>query len=208
MIISLVGMSNAGKTYWSERLEAEKGFTRFCCDDMIEGKLAPILKKQGFSGIEDVSKWMGQPYDEQYEENSKKYLECEIETMKEIIHLVNGGKKNNKNVVIDTTGSVIYVDSKILSKLCKISKVVHIKTSLSLKKELLKKYLENPKPVLWGRLFNKKNGESDRGALVRCYPKLLDYRLKRYNKYADLSIDYSDALEEKFDVNEFMRLIQ
>ena len=66
-------MSGSGKSYWSKKLQA-KGFKRFCCDDLIEKKLENELKKLGYSGIQDVAKWMGQPFDTQYLRSSKEYL--------------------------------------------------------------------------------------------------------------------------------------
>ncbi|MBD3202988.1 hypothetical protein GF327_01730, partial [Candidatus Woesearchaeota archaeon] len=69
MIISMIGMSNSGKTYWSKKLEKKYNFQRYTCDDIIRKKLKKILKKQGFSGIKDVSEWMGQPYEKRYEKN-------------------------------------------------------------------------------------------------------------------------------------------
>ena len=134
MKVTLIGMSNAGKSYWSEKLEKEKGYKRICCDDLIEERLKPILKKGGYSGIKDVSKWMGQPYDEQYKKNSSQYLDCEISVMKDAVKLLETIQNDNKNIVIDTTGSVIYVNRKVLSKLAQISKVIYIETPLFLKK--------------------------------------------------------------------------
>ncbi len=208
MKITLIGMSNAGKSYWSEKLEKEQGYDRLCCDDLIEKKLESILKKQGYSGIEEVSEWMGQPYDKQYKQNSKQYLNCEISVMKEVIKLLENNQKNNKKIVIDTTGSVIYVDRKILSKLAQISKIVHIEIPLFLKKEMIKKYIENPKPVIWGDSYKKNNGETNKEALIRCYPELLDYRSKKYGKYANVTLDYFDVMNKRFNFEKFIRRIK
>lgn len=45
MIISFIGMSGMGKSAWSSKLEKEKGFKRYCCDNFIEKGLSPELEK-------------------------------------------------------------------------------------------------------------------------------------------------------------------
>ena len=74
MHITLIGMSNIGKTHWSNLLVTERGFTKIDCDFRIEQKLGPELTKLGYHGIRDVAKWMGQPFDPQYPETSRKFL--------------------------------------------------------------------------------------------------------------------------------------
>ncbi|MDA2921939.1 hypothetical protein MYX07_01595 [Patescibacteria group bacterium AH-259-L07] len=76
MILSLTGMSGSGKTYWSQKL-TDHGFSRICCDDLIEEKLAPELVKLGYSGIADVAAWLGQPYEPKFKENEAQYLKFE-----------------------------------------------------------------------------------------------------------------------------------
>ncbi len=39
LVLTLVGMSNVGKTFWSHQLAAEGGFTHICCDDLIEAEM-------------------------------------------------------------------------------------------------------------------------------------------------------------------------
>lgn len=77
MMITLIGMSNLGKKHWSNRLVQECEFERVDCDSLVEAKLGPYLKDIGYSGIQDVAKWMGFPFDQQYPETSSKFVECE-----------------------------------------------------------------------------------------------------------------------------------
>lgn len=189
MRISLIGMSGVGKTYWSTRL-AQYGFVRFCCDDIIEQKLENELKPLGYAGIADVSKWMGQPYDARYEATSRKYLQFEKEAMQEIFDATSSLPKDT-NVVIDTTGSVIYTDDIILQQLKEVSRIIYLETSQSVQKKMYELYLQDPKPVIWGRSFSKKANESNIEALARCYPQLLVYRSQYYQKYAHKIIPYS-----------------
>ena len=70
MVITFIGMSSVGKSAWSTKLEELKGFRRYCCDDLIEKYLGPEFKALGYLGINDVSRWMGQPYDQRYKKTA------------------------------------------------------------------------------------------------------------------------------------------
>lgn len=197
MRISLIGMSNAGKTYWAEKLEKE-GFLRFSCDEYIANRL-------GHSGIEYVSEWLGQPYDKQHKNNSLKYLDLERESLEYFIDQLE--KTHAENIVIDTTGSVVHIDNNLLKRLSKNTTLVYFDTPLSVRDELYKSYLKHPKPVIWGNHFHFMNGELKYDALARCYHQLLDYRTEQYRKYADIHLNYYLLRSEDFKVDEFLTLI-
>lgn len=188
MKLTFIGMSNTGKTHWSKKLE-RMGFVRFCCDDLIEERLEKELKRQGYRGIADVAKWMGQPYETRYGKTSKQYLAAERETMNYVLKLVDALALTT-SVVIDTTGSVIYHGDRILNALKKRTTVVYLETPASVQKEMHQLYLKDPKPVIWGKSFKKTDQETDTDALARCYPQLLAYRTRRYEGLADITLDY------------------
>ena len=150
MIFSLIGMSGSGKSYWSQKL-ALQGFIRFCADDLIEEKLSNELKILGYKGIQDVSKWMGQPYDAHYTQTSKLYVELEQEVMHEIFEKVK--KIHQRPVIIDTTGSIIYTGHAIIQKLKKLTKILYIKLTHDLTVgDLSTEGLNFPRP--YGRGFS------------------------------------------------------
>ena len=62
--LSLIGMSGAGKSYWSKRMES-LGFQMYSCDDLIAERLGQKLEEKGKSTI-NLAKWMGQPFSEGY----------------------------------------------------------------------------------------------------------------------------------------------
>ena len=82
--IALIGMSGAGKTFWS-RCIAESGIPAISCDDRIEEKLARRLASGGYSGINGVAAWMGWPDSTTYAERESQYLAEEIATLEEIL---------------------------------------------------------------------------------------------------------------------------
>lgn len=207
MKISLIGMSNSGKTYWAKKLE-KKGFLRISCDDFIEERLKHELDKFGYSRLNGISKWMGQPYESRYKENSCKYLKYEREALQQIFEYLETEVPDSQNIVIDTTGSVIYTGEDMMKKLNRLTTIVLLDTPNLVLQEMFKSYIENPKPVIWGESFKKRNGESDEQALIRCYPQLLSYRLKQYKKYAHIVLDYFLARESSFTMIDLLNLMK
>src|SRR4249920_3187370 len=82
--LALIGMSGAGKTYWSRHL-ASATLPTISCDDVIESRLAPILQAGGFRGINGVAAWMGWPDSPAYAEREAQYLSEEISSLDEIL---------------------------------------------------------------------------------------------------------------------------
>lgn len=203
LILSIIGMSNTGKTLWANKLK-EIGFTNFCCDDLIEEKLEPELEKNGYKGIEDIVKWLGYPYQELFAKNEETYLNFEIETMQRIADRLN--KPNKTNTIIDTTGSVIYSGSKIQKNLAALSFIIYIKIPEKMIHQMVENYFKRPKPVLWMNNFNKNEKENNEESLKRCYPELLASRDKLYTSYADKIIPY-ESLRKDMSGPEFLEAI-
>lgn len=198
-------MSGVGKSTWSSKLEKEEGFKRYSCDDLIEKELAPELKQLGYKGINDVSHWLGQPDDKRYKKNSRRYLELEAKSLAYILSEIK--KSNNGNIVVDTTGSVVYLPSKLLAALKKQTKVIYLKTPKTIIKEKIKQYVTDPKPVIWGDRYRSLRGEKKAETLKRCYPKLLKYRTKLYERLGDISIDYYTQRKKGFGAHNLLTLI-
>lgn len=204
LVLSFVGMSNIGKTYWSKKLQGV-GFRHFNCDDLIEEKLAPVLGELGYFGIEDVSRWMGQPYDERFFVNQNKYLSLEREVMEEIFVQVKNGNLNN--TVIDTTGSVIHTGKNLSEKLKQYSTVIYIEASKKMKEKMFEQYLIEPKPVVFGDVYSQEEGETNIQTLSRCYRKLLDLRSTLYAECADVIIP-CEAIEKNMSIHKFVSLVK
>lgn len=206
MIISLIGMSGSGKTYWSQKL-ADQGFLYIGCDDLIEQKLEPELKKLGYSGIRDVSQWLGQPYDQQFRKNQEKYIQFEIEIVNEIFDKIKNLLFSHDNIVIDTTGSLIYTGDKICFQLQKYTTVVYLQVPYYMRSFMLNQYIDDPKPVIWKDKFNKQKSETNKQALKRCYPDLLKHREKLYEQYADISLNAHESRQNNFTINDFLKTL-
>lgn len=202
--ISFVGMSNIGKTYWSERFK-EVGFSHVSCDGLIEQVLLPEMSALGYSGLADVSGWMGQPYNRRYAEHQKKYLDIERNVVEKILDGIEEGKY--KNIVIDTTGSVVHIGKETLARLKKHSLVVFIEASKEMTEEMFGRYIKEPKPVVFGEFFKRRGSESDFAALSRSYRNLLEARRALARRYADVVVP-SVSIQKNTTIDQFISLLK
>ena len=154
MRLSLIGMSGSGKSHWSKKLTVH-GFKAYHCDDLIEELLADDLV--GSDGVPlSVGDWMGFPFDADYPEKESRYLSSEDSVLVEILNRIHPQANNSDgDLIIDTTGSVIYVGKDTLNDLRQLTTVVHLETPSNIQEQMLKAYLTNRRPVLWRGFFNK-----------------------------------------------------
>ena len=205
-IISLIGMAGAGKSHWSKKLE-KYGFRRFCCDDLIKDKIDSELKIPEVN-VAGAGEWMGFPYEPKYKENEAIYLYFELEVLREILGWLETNEKSLEgNIVIDTTGSVIYAGEKILRILQSYTTVIYLPVSYEIHEKLLRDYISRPHPMVWKGMFKKEKHETNEESLARCYPKLLHAREKLYERYADKAISYSKRSKKDFGVSDFIKEI-
>jgi len=119
-------MSGSGKSYWAEKL-SRHGFRRFCLDALIIQKLSSELRREDGS-ILTLGEWMGFPFQDGYQRREDLYLSCEKQLMAEVLDWVDENVRtglHEENVVLDTTGSVIYTGETILKRLKSLTEVVN-----------------------------------------------------------------------------------
>lgn len=202
--LALVGMSGAGKTFWT-RCIANAGIPAISCDDMIEEKLALRLAAGGYSGINGVAAWMGWPDSPTYAEREAQYLAEEVATLDEIL----GGLERNRgqSLVLDTTGSVIYSGNHVLHRLRKLMTVVYLAASDAEQQLLIERYVSDPKPVLWRGAFQAKAGETPRETVARCYPHLMTARRQSYAAIAHTTLPVATLRELPHTAEAFLALL-
>lgn len=203
LILTMIGMSNIGKTLWSKKLRSHN-FNHINCDAILETMLEPELKALGYKGLADMAKWMGHPYEKHFKQNEKKLSELESSLFKKII---NNLENPVTNTTVDTPGSFIYAGEKICNQYKEKSLIIYIEATDGMKAGMFENFIKNPKPITWAKSFNKQEDESNLEALKRCYPELLAYRSRHYEKYADVTIPYS-KLEKNFSAKKFLELVQ
>jgi shikimate kinase len=203
--LALVGMSGAGKTFWTKKLAAD-GWTAISCDDRIEQRLASRLIGGGHSGITGVAAWMGWPDSSKYAEREAQYLEEEIHTLGEALAGVE--RDSDKSLVLDTTGSVIYVGNNLLLRLRRRMTVVYLAASEQEQQLLIERYLSDPKPVLWRGAFRPRPGETPRETVARCYPALIAARRQSYEALAHCTLQVAELHDPAFDTQRFLTKIR
>ena len=203
--LSLIGMSGAGKSHWAQKLVGA-GFRVIGVDDRIEAKLAPELTAGGYRGIGGVAAWMGWPGDPAYREREKKYLDCEVKSMSEALDEIQASVE--KGIVLDTTGSVVYTGEEICRRMQSLVTVVYLEASPAEEELVIARYLSDPKPVLWGDRFDRRSGESAQDAIARCYPQLIAYRKKLYERYAHRTVSMDHLRNINLDARGFLELLE
>lgn len=206
MRLALIGMSGSGKSYWSQKL-AQRGFKRFCCDELIALKLTSRLKRSDGSS-RTLGEWMGFPYEERYPARASQYLACEIQVLHEILEeLTAKPPPSDEMIVIDTTGSVIYTGETVLCRLRNATTTVLLATPPQVQEEMLRRYIAKPRPVLWQDVFHRQPRETPQAALARCYSQLLAIRERIYRQHASITLDYFVRRAEGFETEDFLRHI-
>lgn len=202
-VISLIGMSGAGKTYWSKQL-AVAGWDRVCCDDLIEARLRSVMP-QTTQGIQAVADWLGQPYSAGYQERQQHYLDAEIAVMTEVLNKLE--QPVERNCVIDTTGSVIYTGETLCRQLRERTRVIYIALSDAVMTNMVERYLTDPKPVLWIDQFVQLPNQTVRDTVQVCYPKLVAQRAQLYQQLAHITLPYTTTSAAGFTLNDFLHAV-
>lgn len=203
--IALIGMSGAGKTFWS-RCIAGAGVRAVSCDDLIERKLAPRLAAGGFSGINGVAAWMGWPDSPTYAVREAEYLAEETAALSEVLDELD--KNPHAELILDTTGSVIYTGNHLLHRLRKLMKVVYLAASDAEQQLLVERYLGDPKPVLWRGAFQPGPGETPRETVGRCYSNLIASRRQSYEALAHATLPVAKLRELPNTFAAFLAMLQ
>ena len=186
--LALIGMSGVGKSFWSKRL-VNNGFRRFSCDDLIAERLG--LRISNNKSTLNLANWMGSPFSEGYLESESLYLQIEEEVVDLICDKLENSFFKDDPVVLDTTGSLIYLNKLLLKRLRKLVRTVYLNMPLQKYKELLETHLEDPKPLIWKGKYKPSGNENHEETLRRCFKELISFRNRKYSLISDCELDYS-----------------
>jgi len=203
--LALIGMSGAGKTFWSNKLAAH-GCAAISCDDQIAQRLSPRLAEGGYAGVSDVAAWMGWPDRPSYREREAEYLSAEIHVLDQVLTSLE--RDHSRPLILDTTGSVIYVGNNLLYRLRKQMKVVYLAAGDAEYQLLIERYLEDPKPVLWRGAYVPRSGETPRETVSRCYPGLIESRRRSYEALAHVTLPLGQLRDPAADAGRFLALVE
>ncbi|MDR3566480.1 MAG: shikimate kinase [Syntrophobacteraceae bacterium] len=207
MKLTLIGMSGCGKSHWSKAL-TQQGFKCFACDELIARKLLVRLKTHDDILLE-LGEWMGFPYHPGYNRKERRYLAVEEEVIRDIVcDFESGTLEDNMDVVVDSTGSLIYLDTKLLERLKRHTTFVYFHSPPSLWKEMLLSYSSNPRPMVWNDMYSKRDGETNEQAMARCYEDLIASRDRLYSQFADITVNTEKFKGGHFDALDLLKEIQ
>lgn len=181
--VAFVGMSNVGKSYRSKVLRDECGFDWYQVDK-------EIIKSLGFAEMEEIAQWLGLPDSETYGERERAYLDSEAK------HTKVDFLDTDRNLVFDTTGSVIYLEKPTTEWLQENCLIVNLEAGEEYIETMIQKFFEKPKPVVWNGEYVQKPGETERETLERCFPILLRDRLKKYRAMAHVNVSADDLYDK------------
>ncbi|MFO0684496.1 MAG: hypothetical protein U0234_20750 [Sandaracinus sp.] len=202
MQLCLVGMSGVGKSFWSRRLAAELGFVVHDCDAAIGARLSSIVTPEpGEEPVTALGRWMGMPWSEGYAEREARYLALEDAVTREAVLAMRDRH------VLDTTGSVIYLGSDLLETIRARFRVVYLRTPDERRSAMLRRYLEEPKPVVWAGAFHAAEGQAPLDALPAAYAALLALRDQRYAALAHVTLDGGELERHPPSPSELLRIV-
>ncbi|MCS6840362.1 MAG: hypothetical protein NZ699_09190 [Roseiflexus sp.] len=202
MVIGLIGMAGIGKSRWAARL-AEAGFHALHCDDLIAERLRTIYNVDTVT-VYDIGRWMGFPYEAHYAERERIYLACEHAVMEDVAERIAG----EENIVIDTTGSIVYLDAALLERIKRRATMVYLADDANLRARLLEDYLARPRPIVWNGMYQPRPGETPKATLARCYPQLVRARAALYRRISDIVIEPQYHRNPAFTVADFLAMIK
>ena len=187
--IALLGMSNIGKSHFAKRLNRDFGLTPIEVDTFIQHKL-------GKSSMNDHAAWLGQPYSDGYTARENEVMQLESEATQDAMQQCLG----SGNMVLDTPGSVIYTEQKILEQLTEQFWIIYIEADNSDVERLKELYYSSPKPLIWKDSYNPKLASTPDEAVMASYPNLLANRAEIYSQLADLTLPAQPLFEGKIDL--------
>jgi len=204
-VISIIGMAGSGKSYWAQKLADDLGFVIIHCDGLIAEKLSPLLN--GDTSEVGMGRWMGMPYEPQYNQAASKYLEYETETLKEVLADIKNGKYAKQKIVIDTTGSVVHTPQTLVDQLRSQTTTVYLETPDAEVERMYKDYLVRPRPIYWDNYFHSLQGEDPKLALARCYKALVEQRRALYRNLAKVIVPYEQYRSHAKSAADFLNII-
>jgi hypothetical protein len=136
---------------------------------------------------------MGWPDSPTYAEREAQYLAEEIATLDQVLSDLE--RNPQRELILDTTGSVIYTGNNILFRLRRQMIIVYLAASSGEQQLLIQRYLQDPKPVLWRGAFQSRPGETPHDTVARCYPALIAARRQSYEALAHLTLSTASLRE-------------
>ncbi len=192
--LAFIGMSNIGKSYTAARLARTDEFNCVEVDSHIQNRLSQ-------TSIRSAAQWMGHPFEAGYSQKSRQYLDIEAELTQELCQRAG-------NIIIDTTGSVVHLPDNVIKSLKNNALCIYIKANNADISALIQRYMQHPKPTIWGESFKPVSGMSDLESMMACYPQLLAKRAALYENLADITLAAADLTQPGLKDEDILPMIR
>ena len=194
--VTLLGMSGAGKTHFSQKL-SQWGWQHYSNDFEIAGRLGITVSVHDLSAL---SAFIGQLGDErkdglpmeEFKRKQQLYMDAEIAVLEDL-------PKGEGKLVNDSTGSFCEIeDEDLIARVADQTRLVYIETDAASHQEVIKRAVQYPKPLYfppdlfdgWVEDYCAVRGvpmseiePNDFSAWV--FPKLFASRLPKYERLAE-----------------------
>ena len=161
----------------------------------------------GAGSVYDLGRWMGFPYQPGYAAREAQYLRHEARVLEEIAAAIDRWERPH-DVVVDMTGSAIYIDSAILARIRQVATVVYLAIAPRRHAQMIAEYCAQPRPVVWNGMFRPRPGESGEAALARCYTDLIAARETLYEALCDVRVDEALHQDPSFTAEALVRYVE
>ena len=142
------------------------------------------------------------PYTEGYDERETVSISLETQATRKAMAPVSG------NSLLDTTGSVIYVDEDVKQQLQTAFLIVHIAAGPEDLERLKDDYFALPKPLVWRGHYQKLDGKTKEDSILACYPELLRSRKSAYEGLANVTLASSFVLDKTTSMDDVFKSIR
>lgn len=200
MIITFIGMAGSGKSYWAKRLEEEYSYRLIPCDLLIEQKFFPGIEQDVSLGAKKLSSWLGLPWEAGFQEREALCLSAEETVMREVLSELEKNIASGEDIVVDTSGSVVYCSDIVWQKLRNLSTILYFESSAEHIAELFHRFQAKPRPLIWGGRYQQKEGETQDEALQRSFGELVSFRRRLYEELAELRLPFTHYHSEDFSL--------
>jgi ABC-type dipeptide/oligopeptide/nickel transport system ATPase component len=205
-IITLVGMSNSGKSTEAKKL-ADTGFRRLSVDSGIK-------EEMGFDNMEEFANWLGRPCDVDYPVRARRLLVEEALFCNQNLHQSLLNLRSKISSVIDTPGSFCYMPDHLIDRLIRNTTIIYLVPNLANLDGILTTFKSTPKPLIWKadsfgtdeNILSCTQEEYEDDSFLRAkLLELIEFRHQIYQNMAHITVSAEDLFSGKLSLLEILK---
>jgi hypothetical protein len=173
---------------------------------MIAVHLAAELGRP--TSFDDMSRWLGLPYESGFKEREAMFLTFEAQTLHTILSDLSQVDNASRDLVVDMTGSAVYVGADVFRKLRQFITIVYLALTPDVHQRMFDEYARGPRAVIWKGQFQRDAGDTQLSALKACYPRLIAFREGLYEEYCDAKMGYATHRQANLTAPGFVQCVR